>query len=338
MTVRSRHISKSLTALLAVSLLAFAGVAGSQAATPTLYVAYTLKCTFAITDDSGKTVTSIPAGAYQVQVTTPGSFGGMDLSGISDMTACKGAADFQLTGPGVNLHTSLNDGDGSQDVLQATFQPNATYVAQDNNQASVTRTSFTTTAATGGTTGELYGRLHLDRRWRRDDHDRDAGDPEGNAHRHGQRGGEGDSDLQAQAGRDARPRPLQVHDRRQEQEGRVHRADEPLDHDGLDRSRGRHEDGHDQPEGRAVVLLHREGHPEVGLHRLRGALRLVVQPERERRRRRRVRHPVLVGDPADRGAGGEELRRVLAPDVVVDGDGHPDDPVGLSGHSLRLHP
>ena len=99
MTVRSRHISKSLTALLAVSLLAFAGVASSQAATPTLYVAYTLKCTFTITDDSGKTVTSIPAGAYQVQVTTPGSFGGMDLSGISDMTACKGAAAFQLTGP-----------------------------------------------------------------------------------------------------------------------------------------------------------------------------------------------------------------------------------------------
>ena len=120
-------------------------------------MAYTLKCTFTITDDSGKTVTSIPAGAYQVQVTTPGSFGGMDLSGISDMTACKGAADFQLTGPGVNLTTSLNDGDGSQDVLQATFQPNATYVAQDNNQASVTRTSFTTTAATGGSSGGSTG-------------------------------------------------------------------------------------------------------------------------------------------------------------------------------------
>ena len=153
MTVRSRHISKSITALLAVSLLAFAGVASSQAALPTLYVAYTLKCTFTITDDSGKTVTSIPAGTYQVQVTTPGSFGGMDLSGISDMTACQGAADFQITGPGVNLHTSLNDGDGSQDVLPATFQPNSTYVAQDNNQASVTRTSFTTTAAAAGSSG-----------------------------------------------------------------------------------------------------------------------------------------------------------------------------------------
>ena len=204
MTVRSRHSSKSIAALVAVSLLAFAGVASSQAALPTLYVAYTLKCTFTITDDSGKTVTSIPAGAYQVQVTTPGSFGGMDLSGISDMTACKGAAAFQITGPGVNLTTSLNDGDGSQDVLQATFQPNATYVAQDNNQASVTRTSFTTTAATGRKQRRLDGRLHVERR-RRDHHDGDARDAEGDAHRHGHRDGEGDPDLQAQAGHDARP-------------------------------------------------------------------------------------------------------------------------------------
>ena len=337
MTVRSRHISKSLTALLAVSLLAFAGVASSQAALPTLYVAYTLKCTFTITDDSGKTVTSIPAGTYQVQVTTPGSFGGMDLSGISDMTACQGAADFQITGPGVNLHTSLNDGDGSQDVLPATFQPNSTYVAQDNNQASVTRTSFTTTAAAAGSSGGSTGGSTSTRR-RRGHHDGDARDSEGDAHRDGHRGGEGDADLQAQAGHDSRPGPLQGHDRRQEHEGRLHRADDPLDHDGLDRARRRHEDRHDQPEGRAVVLLHREGHPEVGLHRLRGSLRLVIQPERERRRRRRVRHPVLVGDPADRGAGREELRRVLAPDVVVDGDGHPDDPVGLRRHGLGLHP
>jgi hypothetical protein len=158
MTVRSRHISKSLTALLVGGAFAFATLGVAQAAVPTLYVTYALKCTFTMTDDSGKTVTSIPAGAYQVQVSTPGSFGGMDLSGISDLTACMGAADFQITGPGVNLHTSLNDGDGSQDVLQATFQPNASYVAVDNNNP-VTRTTFTTTAASAGagSTGSTGG-------------------------------------------------------------------------------------------------------------------------------------------------------------------------------------
>jgi hypothetical protein len=150
MTVRSRHISKSLTALLVGAAFAFTTLGAAQAAVPTLYVTYALKCTFTMTDDSGKPVTAIPAGAYQVQVSTPGSFGGMDLSGISDLTACTGAADFQITGPGVNLHTSLNDGDGSQDVLQATFQANGTYVAQDNNNVAGTRTTFTTTAATAG--------------------------------------------------------------------------------------------------------------------------------------------------------------------------------------------
>jgi len=133
--------------------IALAGQGTSQAAIPSIYVAYTLKCTFAITDDSGKPVTSIAPGTYQLQVTTPGSFSGVDLSGISDMTACKGSAMFQLTGPGVNAQTSLNDGDGSSDTISVTLQPSSTYVAVDNNQPTVARVSFTTTAGGSASTG-----------------------------------------------------------------------------------------------------------------------------------------------------------------------------------------
>jgi hypothetical protein len=151
-------MSIAALALAALASFVFAGVGSSrESALPTLYVAYTSKCTFTISNDSGGAVTSIPYGTYQVQVTTPGSFSGVDLSGITDFTACKGAAAFQLTGPGVNVQTTLNDGDASQDVLSATFQASSTYVAQDNNQASVTRTTFTTTATAVGAASTATG-------------------------------------------------------------------------------------------------------------------------------------------------------------------------------------
>jgi hypothetical protein len=143
----------AVLALGAAASLVFAGEGSSKGtALPTLYVTYSAKCTFTITSDSGGAVTSIPYGTYQVQVTTPGSFSGVDLAGITDFTACKGAAAFQLTGPGVNVATTLNDGDASQDVLNATFQASSTYAAQDNNQPSATHTTFTTTATAVGAT------------------------------------------------------------------------------------------------------------------------------------------------------------------------------------------
>jgi hypothetical protein len=158
MQARPVRVPRPFAALLLLLPLAaglvLAGLAGARGtALPTLYVNYTINCTFTILDDSGRTVTSIPPGNYQVQVTTPGSFSGVDLAGVTGMTACKGAAQFQLTGPGVNIQTSLNDGDGSQDVLSGSFQPSSTYVAVDNNQPSVTRTTFTTQASGGGTAG-----------------------------------------------------------------------------------------------------------------------------------------------------------------------------------------
>jgi hypothetical protein len=141
-----------VAAALAFAAVTVAPGGAARTALPTIYVNYTMQCTFTITDDSGKAVTVITPGTWQVAVSTPGSFGGVDLTGTNDMTACKGSIDFHLTGPGVNLETTLNDGDGSNEMLSATFAPSSTYVAVDGNQPSVARAQFTTTAS-GPTTG-----------------------------------------------------------------------------------------------------------------------------------------------------------------------------------------
>jgi hypothetical protein len=136
----------TLTAVLAVAAVLGPAASARNSVLPTLYVAYTLNCTFGITDDSGKKVTSIAPGTYQVYVTTPQVFADIDLTGVTDMTACKSFVQFQLTGPGINAFTTLQDGDEDKDLLRETFQPSATYVLQDLNQAAVTRTTLTTTA------------------------------------------------------------------------------------------------------------------------------------------------------------------------------------------------
>ena len=145
-----------IAAALALAAVVAAPGGAARAALPTLYVNYTMQCTFTITDDSGKAVTTIAPGTWQIAVSTPGSFGGVDLSGKNDMTACKGSIDFKLTGPGVNLETTLNDGDGSYDMLSGNFAPSSTYVAVDGNQPSVARAQFAT-AASGTATGSAGG-------------------------------------------------------------------------------------------------------------------------------------------------------------------------------------
>ena len=142
----------ALVALIAAFAVGAAPAGGSRAALPTLYVAYTMNCTFSISDDSGRAVTVIPPGTYQISIRTPVSFAEVDLSGIFDMTACKGFVQFKLTGPGVSAFDNLGDGDNAYDLLTETFQPSSTYVAQDLNQPSVARLTFAT-AATGTATG-----------------------------------------------------------------------------------------------------------------------------------------------------------------------------------------
>jgi hypothetical protein len=143
---RGRPVPTTLMLFALAAALAL-GPAAARAASaiPTIYVEYAMNCTFTITDDSGKTVSSIAPGAYQVQVTTPRPFAAEDPS-QTDFTACKGSVEFQLSGPGVSIATTLDDGDGGFDQFTATFKPSSTYTAQDNNQPSVARGVFTTTA------------------------------------------------------------------------------------------------------------------------------------------------------------------------------------------------
>lgn len=146
---------------LLITVVALAGVLAAAAgarpsALPTLYVDYTMNCTFSISDDAGRRVSTIPPGTYQVQIQTPVAFGAVDLTGIHDMTACQSFVQFQLTGPGVNLASTLGDGDSAFWLYTETFQPGATYTAVDNNQPSVARAVFSTATsgsatASGGT-------------------------------------------------------------------------------------------------------------------------------------------------------------------------------------------
>jgi hypothetical protein len=109
-----------------------------------------MNCTFTIMDDSGKPVTSVAPGTYQVDVRTPIVFGTLPPyagAPATDMTACRGVPQFQLTGPGVNLFTTMAAGCVSEYIIRETLQPDATYVAQDLNQPSVAHASFTTLAS-----------------------------------------------------------------------------------------------------------------------------------------------------------------------------------------------
>jgi hypothetical protein len=141
---------------LTLLLLAAPATARAASAIPTVYVQYAMNCTFAITDDTGKTVSSIAPGAYQVEVTTPIPFAAEDPS-PNDFTACKGFVQFQLTGPGVSVYTTLDDGDGGFYKFTATFKAGSTYIAQDNNQPSVAHGAFTTTATGSPSTPALPG-------------------------------------------------------------------------------------------------------------------------------------------------------------------------------------
>jgi hypothetical protein len=145
--------SRSFLALVAVVVGCGAVVGAASPETsarlPNLYVLYTGSCTFSISDDAGAPVTAIPPGNYEVDVRSPIAFGTvpLSLSGPGDMTDCRGMAQFQLTGPGVSLASTITGGCMADSVLTATFQPNSTYVAQDNNQPGATRTTFTTLGA-----------------------------------------------------------------------------------------------------------------------------------------------------------------------------------------------
>jgi hypothetical protein len=149
---RKGWLPRGAALVAALALGGFLALAGSGApgTLPTLYVNYSENCTFTLTDDAGNAVGAIAPGTYQVEVQTPGDFGAVDLNGITDMTACRGFVQFQLTGPGVSIQTTLDDGDSDFALATGVFRPNATYTAVDENQPSVARDVFTTNGSTAG--------------------------------------------------------------------------------------------------------------------------------------------------------------------------------------------
>jgi len=159
MTLRKRRFSMLIAIAAAALLVPVAGARPSvQPVYPTLYVQYTMNCTFSIVNDAGAPVTAIPPGTYQVQVITPIQFKLVETQGLAanDFTGCKGWVQFQLTGPGVNLSTTLSVGCDSNDTVgPAYFAPNSTFTAVDNNQPAVARETFTTLASGSPTTPDI---------------------------------------------------------------------------------------------------------------------------------------------------------------------------------------
>jgi len=145
-----RFATLTVLATAAAAVLVSIGTAQVRTtANPTIYFLYSMNCTISIVDDSGKPVTSIAPGAYQIDIRTPVPFATLPLGDVSanSMTACQGIPQFQLTGPGVNFFTTMSAGCVEDLVVPETFQPNATYVATDLNQPTVARASFTTLAS-----------------------------------------------------------------------------------------------------------------------------------------------------------------------------------------------
>ena len=145
MAVLIRGLWTFAAVVLTAAVLVIGGGAAlttNQPTVPTLYFMYAMNCTFTIQNDAGATVSQIPPGTYQVDIRTPLAFGTVPLAGVTDLTACRGAPQFQLTGPGVNIFTTMTAGCEADKTFPATFQAGQSYTAQDLNQPSVTRTVF----------------------------------------------------------------------------------------------------------------------------------------------------------------------------------------------------
>jgi hypothetical protein len=142
---------RRLAALLIGLMVALLGAQSANADDPTLYVHYTMSCTFTIIGDNGGPISVIPPGRYQILITSPEAFAEPDLSGVADPNySCGGSLSFRLTGPGVSLHTTLEDGDALADHLQVTFQV-GTYVAQEDRRPTVARSVITVSTGAAST-------------------------------------------------------------------------------------------------------------------------------------------------------------------------------------------
>jgi hypothetical protein len=152
MVARARPVSILIVVLAIAALLAPAGSpssrAGAPPTAPTLYVVYAMNCTFTIRNDAGARLSSIPPGIYQVEVSTPVEFGYLDPKDGGCQGEGYGYVHFQLTGPGVNLSTTIDAGCETAYLFPPTsFKASSTFTAQELSQPSVTHTTLTTLAS-----------------------------------------------------------------------------------------------------------------------------------------------------------------------------------------------
>ncbi|HEX4519588.1 MAG TPA: hypothetical protein VH063_08430 [Gaiellaceae bacterium] len=133
-----------------MAALAFAlafGQAAAHAAAPTLYAHYAANCAFSLVDDSSSAVTTVPPGQYQIAVDTPYAFG-------NGGAACD-YVQFHMTGPGVDISTTLSFGDSVAELFTVTLAPSSTYVVAETGKVPSQR-SFSV-AATGTAVGTAGG-------------------------------------------------------------------------------------------------------------------------------------------------------------------------------------
>jgi hypothetical protein len=150
MAVSSRRVASVLAVFVLAALFVPTALAGKRdtPAKATLYVKYTMGCTFSIEDDQGRPVSSVPPGEYQIYVSTPVMFKlvvpggeGVDHLVPGDYTGCRGWVQFQVTGPGVNLYTTLDSGCDAFYLLPASnFVAGQSYAFTELSRPALTRT------------------------------------------------------------------------------------------------------------------------------------------------------------------------------------------------------
>ena len=273
---RNRSLVGLVAALAVAAILVPIGSSktATHAGVPTIYVQYAMNCTFSFVDDSGHPITSIAPGTYEVEVSTPIMFKLVDTlnQAPGDFTGCRGWVQFQMTGPGVNLSTTLDTGCDSNYLLpETTFKAGQTYNAVDLNQPSVAHDTLTVLNA-----GQLpsptspYGtgyRQGLDLAGHRRvaaGEDEGQGDADGlpELHRRPRPEDRREDDLDAHAG------SLPVRDHRQGPEGGFHARRRQGDQDAV--GLGLRRQAHDAryADGRTLDVF-RQSWQGILLHRLR---------------------------------------------------------------------
>jgi hypothetical protein len=139
-------MSRTLTALLVAALAATLAGGGRAATLPSIYVDYRENCTFTVTNDAKAAVTQVAPTTYQVVIATPSPFAGIYHAGANDLVGCNGHVGFRLSGPGVNVTTTLDGGDGAYEVDSVTFQSGASYTLQDDSNVAGTRRTIVASA------------------------------------------------------------------------------------------------------------------------------------------------------------------------------------------------